>query len=62
VNGSLLKLLAAIPRATVTATKLQLYISFDGGTTLILLPNSALMAAHTVANTTPRRLPTSRYH
>lgn len=49
--GSLLKALSAMPRATVTATKLQLYISFDGGTTLWLI-SSALMAAHTVANTT----------
>lgn len=49
--GSLLKALSAMPRATVTASKLQLYISFDGGATLWLI-SSALMAAHTVANTT----------
>lgn len=35
--GSLLKALSAMPRATVTASKLQLYISFDGGTTLWLI-------------------------
>jgi len=49
--GSLLKALSAMPRATVTASKLQLYISFDGGTTLWLI-SSAVMAAHTVAATT----------
>lgn len=50
--GSLLKALSAMPRATLaTASKLQLYISFDGGTTLWLI-SSALMAAHTVAATT----------
>lgn len=50
-NGSLLRLLSAIPRATVTATGLQLYRSPDDGVTLILT-DSALMAAHTVAATT----------
>lgn len=49
--GSLLKALSAMPRATVTASKLQLYISFDGGTTLWMI-GSALMSAHTVADTT----------
>lgn len=49
--GSLLKALSAMPRATVTASKLQLYISFDGGTTLWLI-SSALMEAHTIAATT----------
>lgn len=41
----------ALPRATVTATELQLYLSTDGGATKIYL-DSALMSAHTVANTT----------
>lgn len=50
-NGSLLKQLSAMPRATVTASKLQLYLSTDGGITLRLI-DSALMAAHTVAATT----------
>lgn len=49
--GSLLKALSAMPRATVTASKLQLYISFDGGTTLLLI-DSEEMAAHTVAAAT----------
>lgn len=49
--GSLLKALSAMPRATVTASKLQLYISYDGGTTLNLI-DSEEMAAHTVAATT----------
>lgn len=51
-NGSLLKSVKAIPRATVTATQLMLFLSNDGGTTLTLLPFNALMAAHTVAVTT----------
>lgn len=41
----------AIPRATVTATQLQLYVSYDGGTTLHFL-DSELMAAYTMAATT----------
>ena len=41
----------AIPRATVTATQLQLYVSYDAGTTLTLI-DSALMAAYTMAATT----------
>lgn len=43
--------ITAMPRATVTATMLQLYLSKDGGTTKRLI-NSKLMAAHTVAATT----------
>ena len=50
-NGSLLKALSAMPRATVTATMLQLYRSADNGTTLELI-DSAQMTAHTVAVTT----------
>lgn len=51
-NGSLLKNVSAIPRATVTATQLKLFRSSDGGTTLLLLPYNKAMAAHTVAETT----------
>jgi hypothetical protein len=50
-NGSILYGLKAIPRATVTATQLQLYRSPDNGTTMQFI-NSALMAAYTMANTT----------
>lgn len=50
-NGAILYKLTATPRATVTATQLQLYRSPDAGTTLYLI-DSALMAAHTIANTT----------
>ena len=50
-NGSLISRLSAIARATVTATQLQLYLSTDGGTTLILL-TTQLMAAYTMAQTT----------
>lgn len=51
VNGSLLKALSAVPRATVTATMLQLYVSSDNGVTMQLI-DAALMSAHTVAVTT----------
>ncbi len=50
-NGSMLKGLHGIPRATVTASQLMLFRSPDNGTTLLLV-DSALMAAHTVAATT----------
>ncbi|MEQ8346145.1 MAG: hypothetical protein RIB84_00610 [Sneathiellaceae bacterium] len=50
-NGSNITRLYAVPRATVTATELQLYLSTDGGSTKVYL-DSVLMAAHTVANTT----------
>lgn len=50
-NGSILYGLRAIPRATVTATQLQLYRSPDAGTTLNLI-NTALMPAYTMAQTT----------
>lgn len=50
-NGAELSTLTAIPRATVTASSLHLFISRDSGTTKLLL-NSVLMAAHTVAATT----------
>lgn len=48
-NGSFLVKIGAMPRATVTATQLQLYLS-DG--TTIYLVGSALMAAYTMATTT----------
>lgn len=50
-DGALVTKLTAIPRATVTATALYLYISKDAGTTKRLV-DSELMAAHTVATTT----------
>ena len=50
-NGSVLYGLKAIPRATVTATQLQLFRSPDGGVTLNLI-STALMVAYTMAQTT----------
>jgi hypothetical protein len=50
-NGGRLTRLRSIPRATVTATGLHLYLSTDGGVTKMLI-DSKLMAAHTVAATT----------
>lgn len=50
-NGSLITTLTAIPRATVTATQCQLYLSNDGGTTLNLV-QTMLMPAYTLAQTT----------
>jgi hypothetical protein len=50
-NGSVLYGLKAIPRATVSATQLQLYRSPDDGATLYLI-GSALMTAYTMANNT----------
>lgn len=50
-DGAILTRLTAIPRATVTASSLVIFISKDGGTTQRLL-DSELMAAHTVAVTT----------
>jgi hypothetical protein len=50
-NGSRITRISALPRATVTASLLALYLSKDGGSTKRLI-DSALMAAHTVANTT----------
>ena len=51
IDGGLLTGVTAIPRATVTASSLHLFLSKDGGTTKILL-DSELMEAHTVAATT----------
>lgn len=50
-DGTLITRISSIPRATVTATQMQLFISYDGGTTLQFL-NSALMSAYTMAQTT----------
>jgi hypothetical protein len=50
-DGAIVTRLTAIPRATVTASSLVLFISKDGGTTQRLI-DSELMAAHTVAVTT----------
>lgn len=50
-NGALVTSLTAMPRATITAAALHLFISKDSGTTKRLIA-SALQAAHTVAATT----------
>jgi hypothetical protein len=50
-DGAILTKLTAIPRATVTASSLLVFISKDSGTTDRMI-DSALMAAHTVATTT----------
>lgn len=50
-DGALLTGLTAMPRATVTASSLVLFISKDNGTTLRLI-DSALMSAFTVNTTT----------
>lgn len=50
-DGAILTRLSAIPRATVTASSLVLYISNDTGTTKRLI-DSELMAAYTMATTT----------
>jgi hypothetical protein len=50
-DGAILTRLTAIPRATVTASSLVLFISKDGGTTQRLI-DAELMAAHTMATTT----------
>lgn len=50
-NGARVTRIRSIPRATVTATGLHLFLSTDGGTTKLLI-DSVLMSAHTVAATT----------
>lgn len=50
-NGARVTKITALARATNTATELQLYVSYDAGTTKRLI-NSKLMAAYTVAQTT----------
>ena len=50
-NGARVIKITAIPRATVTATQLQLYRSPDAGTTKRFF-DSEVMAAYTMAQTT----------
>ena len=50
-DGAIVTRLTAIPRATVAASSLVLFISKDSGTTQRLI-DSELMAAHTVATST----------
>ncbi len=50
-DGAVVTRLMALPRATVTASSLVLFLSKDGGVTQRLI-DSELMAAHTVAATT----------
>lgn len=50
-EGALVTSLNFMPRATVTATALYLFLSKDGGTTKRLI-DSELMAAYTMAATT----------
>lgn len=50
-DGALVTRLAAMPRATVTASNLVLFLQKSGQTTKRLI-DSELMAAHTVAATT----------
>ena len=50
-DGALLTKLTAMPRATVTASGLHLFISQDSGTTKRLI-DSIMMDAHSVAVTT----------
>lgn len=49
-NGSVVYGITAAARATITASKLQIYRSSDSGTTLVLI-RSRTMAAYTMANT-----------
>jgi len=50
-EGAIVTRLMALPRATVAASSLVLFLSKDGGATLRLI-DSELMVAHTVAPTT----------
>lgn len=50
-NGARVTRIRSIPRATVTATGMHLFLSTDGGTTKVLI-DSVLVSAHTVAVTT----------
>lgn len=51
IDGCLVTSITAIPRATVTASSLLLFLSKDNGTTQRLI-DSEVMNAHTVAATT----------
>jgi hypothetical protein len=50
-DGCIVTSLAAMPRATATASKLMLFLSKDSGTTKRFI-DSALMTAYTSSNTT----------
>lgn len=50
-NGARVTKVSALARATPTATELQLYVSYDAGSTKKLI-GSKLMVAYTVAQTT----------
>lgn len=50
-DGAILTRLTAIPRATVTASSLVLFVSKDNGVTQRMI-DSVLMAAQTIATTT----------
>lgn len=50
-DGCIVTKISAMPRATVTATAIHLFLSRDGGTTKILI-DTELMPAHTLAQTT----------
>lgn len=50
-EGAIVRRVTAIPRATVTASQIQIYRSSDDGTTLTFY-SSVLMAAYTMAQTT----------
>lgn len=50
-NGARVTKITALARATNTATELQLYVSYDAGSTKKLI-NSKLLPAYTVAQTT----------
>lgn len=52
VNGAHLVSLRATPRATVTATQLQLFVDVGGAGTNIVMVETQLMAAYTMAQTT----------
>jgi hypothetical protein len=51
INGAVVYAIRALPRATVTATQLQIYRSPDAGVTYNLA-DTATMSAYTFANTT----------
>jgi len=57
-DGAILTRLSAIPRATVTASSLVLWISSDTGTTKRMI-DSTLMSAYTMATTT--QVPTTTF-
>lgn len=57
-EGAIVTSVTAMPRGTVTASSLLLFLSKDGGATKRLLA-SALMQAHTVSATT--MIPVSRF-